>query len=307
MKRVLVTGATGFVGRHSLSSLSARGYEVHGLSSRVNPRVPNEDDGVFWHTLDLLNLPEIGHLIETVRPTHLLHLAWNTKPGIYWTAPDNLNWVQASIEIVKAFAGSGGRRAVMAGTCAEYDWRYGFCVEKQTPLLPATLYGTSKHALQILAQSYAGQTDLSLAWGRIFFVYGPHEHPGRLVSSLINGMLQQRPSPCSHGGQIRDFLHVQDVADALVALLDSAVVGPVNIASGIPVSVREIAYKISGYFQADHLLQIGAIPTPENEAPLIVADIRCLFEEVGWRPQFDLDAGLAQTIEWWRTQQSSTP
>jgi nucleoside-diphosphate-sugar epimerase len=306
MKRVLVTGATGFIGRQSLKSLCERGYTVHGLSSRVVPPTQFEWEDIHWHQADLRNLPGLSNLIETIRPTHLLHFAWNTEPGKYWTTPENLTWVQSSIEILKCFTQSGGQRVVIAGTCAEYDWRYGFCVEGQTPLFPATLYGVSKHALQVLAQAYANQCSLSLAWGRIFFVYGPHEHPKRLVPSIVRGMLRQESVPCSHGRQIRDFLHVQDVADAFVSLLDSNVMGPVNIASGAPVSILEIASKIANSFQTDHLLRIGSLPAVANEPPLLVADIHRLREEVKWQPGFDLNTGLTQTIEWWRVQEASS-
>jgi nucleoside-diphosphate-sugar epimerase len=305
MKRVLVTGATGFIGRHSLKSLCERGYKVHGLSSRATPAQVKGSE-ILWHQIDLHNRAALSDLIKSIHPTHLLHFAWNTDPGKYWTTPENLTWVQSSIEMLKCFTQSGGQRVVIAGTCAEYDWRYGFCVEDQTPLSPATLYGTSKHALQLLAQAYASQSGLSLAWGRIFFVYGPYEHPKRLVSSIIRGMLRQEEIPCSHGRQIRDFLHVQDVANAFVSLLDSDAVGPVNIASGAPVSIREIVSKIASHFQADHLLRIGALPVTANDPPLLVADVRRLVGEVGWQPQFTLDTGLAQTIEWWRAQDLST-
>jgi nucleoside-diphosphate-sugar epimerase len=306
MKQVLVTGATGFIGQHSIHNLCKRGYVVHGLSSGALHSVPVNGQDIHWHSLDLHNLVALSSLIEVIRPTHLLHFAWTTRPGAYWTTPDNLTWIQTTIELLRRFTEHGGRRAVMAGTCAEYDWRYGFCAEAQTPLLPTTLYGVSKHALQMLAQAYASQSSLSLAWGRIFFVYGPHEHPKRLVPSLIRGMLRQEPVPCSHGRQIRDFLHVQDVADAFVHLLDSDVVGPVNIASGAPISIQEIALKIAGHFHADNLLQFGAIPSAANEPPLLVADVRRLAEEVRWQPQFGLDAGLSQTIHWWREQEASS-
>lgn len=302
MKRVLVTGATGFIGRHSLPGLTARGYTVHGLSSLVHHSTEGGHNAVHWHQIDLRDVSTIAPLIERIQPTYLLHFAWNTEPGRYWRTPDNLTWVQASIEILKCFAANGGQRVVFAGTCAEYDWRYGFCVETQTPLLPATLYGTSKHALHLLAQAYTVQIGLSLAWGRVFFVYGPHEHPKRLVPSLVRGMLQHEDVPCSHGNQIRDFLHVQDVADAFVALLDSEVIGAVNIGSGQPIKIREIAFKIASYFQSEHLLQIGALHTAPDDPPLLVADVRRLVEEVKWKPHYNLDTGLAHTIEWWRTQ-----
>jgi nucleoside-diphosphate-sugar epimerase len=119
-------------------------------------------------------------------------------------------------------------------------------------------------------------------------------------------MLRQEEIPCSHGRQIRDFLHVQDVANAFVSLLDSDAVGPINIASGAPVSIREIVSKIASHFQADHLLRIGALPVTANDPPLLVADVRRLVGEVGWQPQFTLDTGLAQTVEWWRAQDLST-
>src|SRR6202790_4494362 len=105
-------------------------------------------------------------------------------------------------------------------------------MENSTPLLPTTLYGTSKHALERMLHSSSQQMGFSSAWGRIFFLYGPHEEPSRLVAYVVQSLLRAEPALCSDGNQVLDFVHVEDVASAFVALLESKVEGPVNIASG---------------------------------------------------------------------------
>lgn len=297
MKRVLLTGATGFIGRHCLPILEARGYEVHAVSSRS---VPELTSNIRWHQTDLLNPPKVASLMAKVQPTHLLHFAWYTMPGKYWTSVENVPWVQASIGLLHEFVQHDGQRVVMVGSCAEYDWRYGYCSEATTPIAPTTLYGTCKHLLQLVLSATSEQRGLSAAWGRTFFLFGPHEHPDRLVAYVIRSLLRGEPARCSHGRQVRDFLYVQDMADAFVALLDSAVSGPINIASGKPVVLQELIYKIAAKFNRDDLIQLGTVPTSPDEPPLLVADVRRLHEEVGWTPKYDLDTGLEQTIDWWK-------
>lgn len=298
MKRVLLTGASGFIGRHCVEPLLASGYEVHAVSSRD---VEGSSPGVFRHRADLMDSERVAGLMDEVRPTHLLHLAWFAEPGKFWTSPENLRWVRASLGLLEEFERRGGERAVMAGTCAEYDWNYGYCSERFTPLAPSTLYGSCKHALRIASSAFAEQVGLSAAWGRVFFLYGPHEHPARLVSSVVNAVLRDEAAPCSHGEQIRDFLHVADVADAFAALLDSDVSGAVNIASGRPVAIKDIVYEIGGKAGRRDLIRLGARPAPEDEPSLLVADVGRLRDEVGWIPEYDLDRGLEQTMNWWRT------
>lgn len=297
MKRVLLTGATGFIGRHCLSRLLGNGYEVHAVSSRTPPE---GQPGVDWHKADLLEPGQALKLVHEVRPTHLLHLAWYAVPGEYWTSSENLRWVQASLELLRAFAASGGQRIVVAGTCAEYDWQYGYCREQVTPLLPRTLYGACKHSLQLMLTTFAAQTELSAAWGRIFFLYGPKEQPNRLVASVVRSVLQGQPARSSHGEQVRDFLHVEDVAEAFVALLGSAVSGPVNVASGRPVAIKDMVYAIADSVGKRDLVRLGEVPVPASDPPLLVADVGRLRNEVGWRPRYDLASGLEQTIEWWK-------
>jgi nucleoside-diphosphate-sugar epimerase len=298
MKRILLTGATGFIGRHCLPILSARGYEVHAVSTRGS--LGGSSD-IHWHKVDLLNFLQLQDLVADVMPSHLLHFAWYAVPGKYWTSLENIRWVQSSLELLQAFVANGGERAVMAGTCAEYDWRYGYCSEKVTPLVPTTLYGTCKHSLQIMLDSLSKQTGLSTAWGRIFSLYGPHEHQNRLTSSVIRSLLMGEQARCSHGNQIRDFLYVKDVADAFVELLDSHVEGPVNIGSGRPVCLKEFIKRISYKIMLRDFIQFGAVPVTSDEPPLLVANVHRLTNEVGWEPKYELDKGLDETILWWKS------
>jgi nucleoside-diphosphate-sugar epimerase len=294
--RVLVTGATGFLGRHVLAPLVAAGHEVHAVSSRDAPRQPGE---VTWHRTDLLAAADA---VATVEAEVLLHLAWYVEPGRFWTAEANVPWVEASLALLRAFAGAGGRRAVIAGTSAEYDWHAAGerCHEQRTLLHPATLYGAAKHALHLVATSYAEQAGFDLAWGRIFFVYGPGEPDGRLVPSVGRALLAGEPVPTTRGNQVRDFLYVSDVAGAFAALVDSPFAGAVNVGSGDPVPVRVVVERLAALTGRPDLPRFGAIPEREGDPARLVADVSCLRDVVGFRPQVDLDEGLERTLEWLR-------
>ena len=293
MKRVLVTGGSGFVGRHCLPQLLELGYDVHVISSQ-----PQTGDHVNWHMVDLMDQLAVASLMKSVQPTHLFHLAWITEPRRYSTAPENVDWLASSLQLLRSFHQHGGRRVVMTGSCAEYDWNYGWCREDLTPLNPATLYGQCKAALLATLEGYAKQVGLSWGWGRLFFMYGPHAHSSRIPGVVIESLSRNEPARCSHGNQIRDFLYIADVASALVALIDSEVQGSLNIASGEPVTIREIVLQIADHFARRDLVEFGAIPAAANEPPLLVADVRRLKLELGWKPVHTLASGLDATLEW---------
>jgi len=298
VKRVLITGARGLIGRHTTSLLQAKGYEVHAVSSSP---IKESGSGVIWHEFDLLDVHRISELIIKIRPSHLLHLAWYVSSG-QWSSPNmqHLKWVQSSIELLRSFREQDGERAVFAGTCMEYDWSYGFCSELLTPLNPNTFYGQAKSSLYTLSNAYANEEGMSCAWGRPFFLYGSHENKSRLVPSVIRSLLSSEPARCSHGNQIRDFMFSNDVASAFVALLDSEVTGPVNIASGQPVTLKHIVHKIAKKIGREELVELGAILASPKDMPFVVGDTQRITTEVKWSPEYDLDSGLDMTINWWK-------
>jgi nucleoside-diphosphate-sugar epimerase len=298
LSRVLVTGATGFIGRGALAPLLAAGMEVHAVSSRRPP--DGAPAAVRWHTADLL-APGGEQVLAAIEPTHLLHMAWYAQPGRFWSSEENLRWVEASLRLLRAFAAAGGRRLVVAGTCAEYAWeRETNCVEDVTPTRPATLYGAAKHALQTVAASYAKEAGIAMAWGRVFFVFGPHEHPGRLASSVAGSVVAGEEALCSDGEQVRDFLYAPELAAAFVALLLSDATGPVNMASGVPRRVRDLIEAIADAAGRPELVRLGARPTAESEPARLTADVKRLREEVGWAPTLSLAEAAQRTVEWWR-------
>jgi len=297
MNKVLVTGASGFIGWHTLLPLLEAGYEVHAVSLRASEDGP---DGLLWHQADLLDLECVRSLMNRVRPSHLMHFAWFVEPGKYWTSAENLRWVQASLDLVVEFARCGGRRAALAGTCAEYDWSAGgLCRERETPVIPATLYGASKLAVCMLTGHATDELGINVFCGRIFFPYGPREPRERLVPSVICSLLKGEVALCTDGKQNRDFIFVDDVAAAFTLLLNSEVAGPVNIGTGIGVPIAEVVSTLARVIGRPELLRLGALPSRHGEPTSLIADVGIL-RALGFVPRHTLEEGARAAVAWWQ-------
>jgi nucleoside-diphosphate-sugar epimerase len=290
-RRILVTGATGFLGRPAARLLEQRGWEVIGASSSGADSTT---------AVDLLDDAAVGKLLAETRPTHLLHAAWRAVHGDVMRSTDNLTWLKASLSLVQAFRDSGGTRAAVLGTSAEYDWREGVLRNNVTPMRPGTIYGACKRALHVALEGYARATNLSLVWPRVFFLYGPGEHESRLAASVVRSLLRGELAECTHGRQIRDYLYIDDVAAGIVSALESDYNGAIDIVSGEGIAVRDLVTRIAQAMGREDLLKLGARPSPAHDAPLVVGDAAEAATVLGWRPAVPLDEGIARTIAWGR-------
>ena len=289
-RRVLVSGASGFIGRRCLPLLQARGFEVHAVS-----RSQSTAQDVTWHRCDMLDAAACEGLLEQVRPSHLLHLAWIAQPGVFWTSPANADWLAASVRLVRKFYALSGERVVGCGSCAEYGRSDTPCQEDATPIAPATLYGQSKAALHAALRGAAGARG-GWAWARLFFPYGPGEAPGRFIPSVIEGLLRRQPIACTHGRQVRDFIHADEVAQALATLVDSRASGAYNVGTGNGHSLREVAHAIIAELGHGELVRFGEREAPAHDYPYVVADAGKMQSELGWSAGISLTEGIRRTV-----------
>lgn len=293
MKRVLLTGASGFIGRQTIPFLLKKGYEIHAVIHNTKISELNKGKNILYHRCNLLDFKEQYKMICKIRPTHLLHFAWYTKPCDYLTSLENIEWFNASLNLLYNFEMCGGDRAVCAGTCIENtESPYAIC---KTNL---------RDSLDIMSRyldTYADVSfNLSYAWGRIFYPYGIYEKQERLISYIINSLLQNNKTFCTDGEQIRDLMYVEDVANAFVTLLDSDAEGEFNICSGNPVKLKDVIEFIGKKLDKENLIRLGALEYRENEMMKITGCPDRLKKELKWSPKYSLNEGLDKTIEWWR-------
>jgi nucleoside-diphosphate-sugar epimerase len=303
MNKVIITGATGFIGRQTIPFLKSLDFDIYAVTSKGKTEVR---DDISWHSVDIFDYDRVADFCKEVGAANLLHLAWHDDPKERMTSPKNLDWVEASLHLTRAFTENGGERMILAGSCAEYDWRYGYCSEDITPTNPVSLYGECKASLNRIIEKYCRDQGTSYACGRIFFVYGPHDSEDRLIAYVIRSLLMGQSADISNGNQIRDYLHVKDVAGALVKLLRSDVEGPVNIGSGQPKTLRDIVDLVGRKLDNPELITYESNDGRRNENPVVIADITRLRDELRWSPTYDLDKGIEDTINWWKERQIET-
>lgn len=283
--RVLVTGATGYIGRPVVDALHAAGYAVVTAGRRPV-------DGADHLPCDLLDSPDLAALVRSARATHLMLLAWEAGHGAYWTHPDNPRWALTTAALVDAFCRAGGNGIAVAGSSAEYDWTRGWCREDDTPAVPATPYGQAKDAARRLCQTIARSAGVPLAWGRIFLSCGPGEDDRRLVPSVIDALRGRRAPFALDAEAQRDFLHVTDTAAALVRLLSAGADGVANVSSGLPVRVGDVVRGLARSIGADPA-PLLALAARKDAEPRLLAGEPARLTALGWAPRVSLDEALA--------------
>lgn len=292
--RVLCTGAAGFVGSHAVRALLEAGHQVTAvvrdparaarladLAARVDLRVVDLDDAAATDAL----LPA-----ETI-----LHAAWYTRPKDYLGSRENLRSLATTLRFAERAFESGCKKLVVVGSCLEYADLPRLRLEDDA-LVPSTLYASCKvaayHVLGALAKAHGAE----LVWGRMFHVHGRGEAAGRLLPWLSGRLRAGEVVELGDGLQLRDHLHVADVATGLVTLLTPGISGAFNICTGQPVTLREVVETVASLLGRPDLLRFVSRPRGPNELAFLAGDPTRL-RALGWRPRFDLRSGLADALE----------
>jgi len=299
--KVLITGASGFVGSHVARLLVAEGCEVHVLVRESSNRWRIQDilPSMYLWQSDLVAFENVNTYLQEIKPELCIHLAWYAVPGKYLNSQENLDSIQASINLLSQLAELGCKRFVGIGTCFEYDLSLGYLSESSLTK-PITLYAATKVALSTILQQFAQITEMEVAWIRLFYQYGPMEDERRLIPGIISSLLRDEVVKTTKGEQIRDFLHIEDVASAIWAVAKSNVSGVVNVGSGQPVTVGQIALELGNLLGKPDLIHLGALPYRPNDPMFICANNELLRKKTDWTPKYNLTTGLKNTIEWYK-------
>ena len=293
--RILLTGPTGFIGSNFLRLALARGHEVAALlyPGESLPALASPTDTLHSYVGTLAEAP--WPAIQSFKPEACLHTAWVTAPGSYLESPDNDRFLEWSQIFAERFFQTGGGHLLALGSCAEYQPARTPLVEDQSPLSDTTRYARCKNALRLALENLAQRHGTRVGWGRVFYPYGPGEHPVRLCSSLIQQLARGEKVILKTPQSTKDYIYIDDLASAILTAIESGFPGTINFGTGRGVTVKEMAQTIAGIMGCPHLVEEAATPVCDPMS-YMVADATKL-RGLGWKPRTPLTKGLRRLRE----------
>lgn len=293
--KILLTGPTGFIGATFLRRALQSGHQVAGLvipSESLPADLPGANN-LQWLRGTLEQAP--WEAIRAFAPDVCVHTAWITTPGVYLEAPENEQFRDASLQFLRRVRELGTSQFVTLGTCVEYEITNEPLSEERTPVRPTTLYARSKNELRLALETDANVQSFTSCWCRLFYPYGPREHPSRLCSSLIQKLSRNEVITLKTPNSVKDYIYIDDVGSALLTVVEKQFSGTINLGTGVGVSVRQIAQTICKLLSKPHLLQ-EADPPQIDPLGYVVADLRRL-RSLGWQPAHSLEEGLQKLVK----------
>jgi nucleoside-diphosphate-sugar epimerase len=291
---IVLTGASGFLGRPCCERLTASGHTVLALSRQHAPS--DLPVGVVWLVRDLANVDSYRTDLESFNPDAAIHLAWDGIPD--FSLGKCLHNLETGALFAESVLQAGARHLVVSGSCWEYGKVSG-PLSEQKHLVSPSVFAAAKNAQRLLLKALTDATNATLAWGRVFFVYGPRQRAASLAPTICKTILAGNDPSLKTPSALNDFVYVEDVAEALVLLAETKSNGVFNIGSGVPTAAGQVA---------DQLLSLVGRPpqyaqqlSKEESGSGFYADITAL-RGLGWEPRTSLREGLQKTLAYFQSE-----
>lgn len=302
MKRVVITGAGGFIGRNLIERLLRENIQIYGIDiGEAQKRIP-AGAGVTPLSVDIKDKRELGNILRLAKPDVFYHLAW---AGVSTDVKNEVKTQMANIPLVvtvlEACAEAGCGHIIIPGSASEYAY-CGQTIDGRNMPAPGDAYAASKAAAQILCQWYAKQHELNLNWLLIGSIYGPGRNDNNILTYTIKALLRGEEPKYSKLEQLWDYIYIDDLIEALYLLgLHGKPDGVYPVGSGQARPLAEYIRQIQAEIAPDAPLGIGSLPykfgnKPDNS----VLDIRNLKEDTGFVPKISFGEGIERTIRYFR-------
>ena len=289
MKKVLVTGATGLIGKELIKPLAETGFEIYAITNQLD----NRFDGVNWYYGDLFETSFIEETMKKIKPQYLINLAWITT-GDYYFSDKNYQFLNAGVNLIRAFKENGGKRAIYAGSYFEYKFKDTPIKETDEINSMEDSYAFCKNKLREIVEFYCKINNISFGYGRIFNVYGRNEASSRLMGMLINNLSNNKEVVIKTPYLYKDYIYAKDIANAVVKFLNSTTEGVVNICSGKPVQIGEFAKIVAKKLNKEHLLIFANEKT--SQPTFIVGDNTRLKNEIKYDLLYSIEKGVEDIL-----------
>lgn len=301
-RNVILTGASGFIGRYLLQELRSKGYSVHCIVH--SKEIENfENHEVFFHRIDLLeaNDEDLLNLFGEINAKAIFHSAWYTNHKDYLVSSENTRWLDASKRMAKAFYQSGGSYFLALGSCIEYDFSM---IDAQNPKLHVNheigselLYGRCKIELSRYLERLAKEFSEEFLWCRVFFVYGPYDRPGRLIPYIVSRIKSNEKATPNYGGASRDYIYVEDLAKQIVSFYQKGFTGFINSGTGKGVRIKTVFKEVGKILNRPDLVEENDKLSQDflNEPEYVIAGLE---ENHLLRSYTPLKEGISKTLIW---------
>jgi nucleoside-diphosphate-sugar epimerase len=298
--KVLVTGASGFIGWPVVQSLLRKGHEVLGLCRKAP--VETQTGDINWLHADLIDILDYRDAVQFFAPEVVVHLAWQGIPD--YSFGNSRSNLELSLDLLSILiCQKSCRKILVAGSCWELNQTKGKCLETEIGT-PKDDFTWAKHSLRSWLELECSKNGVCLGWMRIFYAYGPRQRSDSLVPHILNNLIAGGVPHLNNPGNVNDFVYVNDVAEAFtLAVTRECQSGIYNLGSGVSTSVLEVCRTAERIITGSETLtrQFERETVCKESTVDFQADYRRSRKELGWSPWTNLDEGINQTWQWMKS------